>query len=40
MGIRSKRFAMLVSKNEILSLKIENPGELKVSTADKFLQEL
>ena len=40
MGVRCKRFAMLVSKNEILSLKIENPGELKVSTADNFLQEL
>ena len=40
MGYRSVRFAMLIVNNEIKSLKIEKPGELKVSNAENMLLEI
>ena len=40
MGIRSSRFAMIIENNQVKEIKIENPGELKVSTADNILQNL
>ena len=40
MGIRSSRFAMVIENNQVKEIKIENPGELKVSTADNILQNL
>ena len=40
MGIRCSRFAMVIENNKVKEIKIENPGELKVSTADNILQNL
>ena len=40
MGMRSNRFAMIVHNNEILEVCIENPGEYKVSSAEKILSKL
>ena len=40
MGYRSTRFAMLIENNKIKSLKIEKPGELKLSTAENMLLEV
>ena len=40
MGIRCSRFAMVIENNQVKEIKIENPGELKVSTADNILQNL
>ena len=40
MGFRSSRFVMIIINNQIISLKIENPGELNVSTAENILKDL
>ena len=40
MGFRSSRFAMIIENNKVQELKIENPGELSVSSAEHVLQNL
>ncbi len=40
MGYRSARFAMFIENNQIKSLKIEEPGELKVSSAENIILEI
>ena len=40
MGFRSTRFVMLIYNNEIKFIKIEKPGELNVSSAEKALLEI
>ena len=40
MGFRSSRFAMIIEKNLVKELKIENPGELRISSAEYVLQNL
>ena len=40
MGYRSARFAMLIENNQIKSLKIEEPGELRVSSAENMILEI
>ena len=40
MGMRSKRFAMIVKNNIIQNTYIENPGEYKVSSAEHLLTVL
>ncbi len=40
MGFRSSRFAMIIDNNIVKEIKIENPGELKVSSAEYVLQNL
>jgi len=40
MGYRSTRFAMLIDNNDIKFIKIEKPGELKVSRAENILLEI
>ena len=40
MGFRSSRFAMIIEKNQVKELKIENPGELRISSAEYVLQNL
>tara|TARA_B100002051_G_scaffold267172_1_gene295306 strand:- start:168 stop:638 length:471 start_codon:yes stop_codon:yes gene_type:complete len=40
MGLRSTRFVMLINNNEIKFIKIEKPGELNVSSAEKVLLEI
>ena len=40
MGYRSARFAMFIVNNQIKSLKIEEPGELKVSSAENMILEI
>ena len=40
MGYRSARFAMLIENNQIIFLKIEEPGELKVSSAENMILEI
>ena len=37
MGFRSARFAMIIINNEVKVLKVENSGELKVSSAENIL---
>ena len=40
MGLRSLRFAMIIENNRVEDLKIESPGELKISSAEHMLQNL
>ena len=40
MGFRSSRFAMIIENNQVKEIKIENPGELRVSSAENVLQNL
>ncbi len=40
MGYRNARFAMFIENNQINSLKIEEPGELKVSSAENMILEI
>ena len=40
MGYRSARFAMFIENNQIKSLKVEEPGELKVSSAENMILEI
>tara|TARA_Y100001970_G_scaffold141616_1_gene174284 strand:- start:6059 stop:6529 length:471 start_codon:yes stop_codon:yes gene_type:complete len=40
MGMRSKRFAMIVDDNNIENLFIENPGEYKNSSAEYILTQV
>jgi peroxiredoxin len=40
MGIRSKRFAMIVADGVIRQLFVEAPGEFRVSTAEHMLQAI
>ena len=40
MGYRSARFAMFIENNQIKSLKIEEPGKLKVSSAENMILEI
>ena len=40
MGYRSSRFAMLIENNQIKSFKIEQSGELKVSSAENMILEI
>ena len=40
MGYRSARFAMFIENNQIKSLNIEEPGELKVSSAEYMIQKI
>ena len=40
MGFRSSRFAMTIENNQVKEIKIENPGELRVSSAKYVLQNL
>ena len=40
MGMRSKRFAMIVRDNIIENTLIEEPGEYKVSSAEHLLKVL
>jgi peroxiredoxin len=37
MGIRSKRFAMLVDNGVVKQLEVEAPGEFRVSSAEHML---
>ena len=40
MGMRSKRFAMIVNNNIIKNIFIEEPGEYKISSAEHLLKVL
>ncbi len=40
MGYRSSRFAMIIGNNQVQKIKVENPAELKVSSAEYILQIL
>ena len=40
MGFRSSRFAMIIENNKVKEIKIENSGELNVSSADYILKNL
>ena len=40
MGYRSSRFAMIIENNQVQKTKVENPAELKVSSAEHILQNL
>ena len=40
MGYRSTRFAMFIENNQIKSFKIEEPGELKLSSAENMILEI
>ena len=40
MGLRSKRFAMVVENNKIIIINIEQPGEYKISSAEYILNEI
>ena len=40
MGYRSARFAMFINNGLIKSLKIEQPGELRVSSAENMILEI
>ncbi len=40
MGFRSSRFVMIIASNQIKKIRIENNGELKVSSAENILQDL
>ena len=40
MGYRSARFAMFIDNGLIKSLKIEQPGELRVSSAENMILEI
>ncbi len=40
MGYRSSRFAMIIGNNQVQKMKVENPAELKVSSAEYILQIL
>ena len=40
MGIRSKRFAMVISNNKVQKLNIEKASEFKISSAEAILKEL
>jgi glutaredoxin/glutathione-dependent peroxiredoxin len=37
MGVRSKRYAMLVEDGEVKALNVEEPGKFEVSSAEKML---
>ncbi len=39
-GIRSKRYAMIIDKGEVLSFQIEQPKSFKVSKAEVILAQL
>lgn len=40
MGIRSKRFALLVEDGVVTQVLVEAPGEFRVSTAENMLEQL
>ena len=40
MGLRAKRFAMVVDNGVVTQLHVEAPGEFKVSAADYVLEHL
>lgn len=40
MGLRAKRFAMIVEDGTVTHLAIEAPGEIKVSSAEAILEQL
>lgn len=40
MGIRSKRFALLVEDGVVTQVAVEAPGEFRVSTAEAMLQQV
>ena len=40
MGYRCVRFAMFIENNQLKSLKVEEPGELKVSSAENMILEI
>ena len=40
MGFRSSRFVMIIVNNQIINLKVENSGELNVSSAENILKDL
>lgn len=40
MGIRSKRFALLIDEGVVQQVHVEAPGELRVSTAEHMLEQL
>ena len=40
MGIRSKRYSMLVEDGVVKSLNVEQPGKFEVSDADTMLKAL
>ena len=40
MGQRSSRFVMVIENNKVNQIKVEIPGELKVSSAEHILQNL
>lgn len=40
MGIRSKRFALLVEDGVVTDVQVEAPGEFRVSTAENMLEQL
>lgn len=40
MGVRSKRYAMLIEDGVVRELNLENPGEFKVSGADQIVCRL
>jgi glutaredoxin/glutathione-dependent peroxiredoxin len=40
MGVRSKRYAMLVDNGTVKALQVEAPGAFEVSSADAILKAL
>jgi peroxiredoxin len=40
MGIRSKRFALIVEDGVVTDVQVEAPGEFRVSTAENMLAQL
>ena len=40
MGIRSKRFALIVEDGVVTNVQVEAPGEFRVSTAENMLEQL
>ena len=40
MGVRSKRFSMLVKDNEVVEFNLEEPGKFEVSDVDTLLSQM
>jgi peroxiredoxin len=40
MGVRSKRYAMLVDDGKVVALNVEAPGKFEVSNAETMLEEI
>ena len=40
MGVRSKRFAMIVDDSTVTELLVDEPGQINLSTAENILEKL